>query len=62
MEVVGERGFIVYTFTYISVYVCTHIDMLVYVCIYIKSNTSLNRPPMGPTLNGTFREVVCLGS
>ena len=31
-------------------------------CVYICSKTSLNRPTMGPTLSGAFREVVGLGS
>ena len=30
------------------------------ICIYSK--TSLNRPTMGPTLAGPFREVIGLGS
>ena len=33
-----------------------HIHMNIY------SKTSLNRPTMGPTLSGQFREVVGLGS
>ena len=31
-----------------------------YICIFSK--TSLNRPTMGPTLGGSFKEVIGLGS
>ena len=34
----------------------------IYIYIYIYSETSLNRPTMGPTLSSPFREVVGLGS
>ena len=38
------------------------VRLLIYMYIYIYNKTSLNRPTMGPTLNGPFMEVVSLES
>ena len=37
-------------------------DIHTYMQMYIYSKASLNRPTMGPTISGLFREVVGLGS
>ena len=42
--------------------VCIYMCPECRVCIYIFSETFLNQPIMGPTLNDPFRVVVGLGS
>ena len=54
---------------FVNIYLYTNMHMCImyvviymYKCIYTHSKTSLNRPTMGPTLDGQFTEVVDLGS
>ena len=58
----GAKLSYIYTLIYIQRYMCIYIYLHIHTHIYIYSKASLNQPTMGPTLNGTFREVVGLGS
>ena len=46
----------------ICIYLSIHIYVDIHIYITTYSKTSLNRLTMGPTLRGSFRTVVVLGS
>ena len=51
------------TLPHLPVYATTFMrGQCIHIYIYIYRETSLNEPTMGPTLNGSFRVVVGLGS